>query len=373
MVNDATGLVIYRFAVAAVVSGVFSLWDASLQFMVASVGGLLVGLAVAWPLAHLHRVLDDATIEITITLLTPFAAYLLADSLELSGVLATLSAGLYLSRRSARFFSSNTRLQANAVWNMLVFLLNGLLFLLIGLQLHAILAGIPDTALVALVWQALILCAAVIAIRVAWVFSATYLPRVLSPALRRTEPALGWRNILLIAWSGLRGGLSLAAAFALPISIRGDVAFPARQQIIFFTFCVILATLVVQGLGLRPLIRQLAIQPDHTPAQERALARKAAVRAALVRIDALAAEDGGDEGILADLQGYYEDRLRIVTAGGDSAPDEASVRARHRLHREILAAERAAVIQLRDQGQIDDEVLRTIERELDLEEQRWRR
>ncbi len=152
MVNDATGLVVYRFAVAAVVTGSFSLWQAGLQFVVVSLGGLVIGLVIAWPVAWLHRHLDDAPIEITITLLTPYAAYLLADALQVSGVLAVLSAGLYLSRQSSRFFSSNTRLQANAVWNVLVFLLNGLLFLLIGLQLRSILATLEGHSLLSRGW-----------------------------------------------------------------------------------------------------------------------------------------------------------------------------------------------------------------------------
>ncbi len=175
MVNDATGLVIYRFAVAAVVTGSFSLSQAGLQFVVVSLGGLVIGLAIAWPVAWLHRHLDDAPIEITITLLTPYAAYLLADALQVSGVLAVLSAGLYLSRQSSRFFSSNTRLQANAVWNVLVFLLNGLLFLLIGLQLRNILATIAGHSLLMLIWQALLISLAVIAVRIAWVFPAASL------------------------------------------------------------------------------------------------------------------------------------------------------------------------------------------------------
>src|SRR2546421_6617002 len=184
MVNDATGLVVYRFAVAAVITGSFSLWQASLQFVIVSLGGLLIGLVIGWPVAWLHRHLDDAPIEITITLLTPYAAYLLADALQVSGVLAVLTAGLYLSRQSSRFFSSNTRLQANAVWNVLVFLLNGLLFLLIGLQLRSILAAIAGHSLLTLLWQSLLISLAVIAVRLAWVFPAASVPRLVSARLR---------------------------------------------------------------------------------------------------------------------------------------------------------------------------------------------
>src|SRR5438552_9538401 len=243
MVNDATGLVIYRFAVAAVVTGSFSLWQASLQFVIVSLGGILIGLLIGWPVAVRHRRLDDAPIELAIPLLTPYAAYLLADALQVSGVLAVLSAGLYLSRQSSHFFSSNTRLQANAVWNVLVFLLNGLLFLLIGLQLRGIVATIAGPSLLTLIWQALLISLAVIAVRLAWVFPAAYLPRLVSPRLRVRDPYPGWRQVAMVAWVGMRGGLSLAAALALPFTLTGGVLFPQRDLVIFFTFCVILSTL----------------------------------------------------------------------------------------------------------------------------------
>jgi CPA1 family monovalent cation:H+ antiporter len=371
MVNDATGLVVYRFAAAAVISGMFSLVAASVQFVVVSVGGLLVGLALSWPIARLHRLLDDALIEISITLLTPFVVYLCAEALHVSGVLAVMSAGLYLSRQSARFFSSTTRLQANAVWEVLVFLLNGLLFVLIGLQLHSILTAIEGWPLPMMLSDALIICLTVILTRIGWVFPATYLPRALSARLRQVDPYPGWRNVLLIGWAGLRGGLSLAAAFALPLTIASGAVFPERDRIIFLTFCVIVATLVVQGLGLVPLIRLLGLRSDPAAGQELQYARQVAIRAALDRLDAQASDDGVPEPFVADLRGHYEEKLRRVTRQNDGSPlDDDPTPAQQRLHRAVIAAERVAVIQLRDQGRIADDVLRTIERELDLEEQR---
>src|SRR2546423_15446067 len=223
MVNDATGLVVYRFAVAVVVSGSFSLAQASLQFVLVSAGGLIIGLLVGWPLAWLHHHLDNAPLEIAITLLTPFAAYFLAEAIGVSGVLAVMAPGPHWSRQLSRFFSSNTRLQADAVWNVLVFLLNELIFLLIGLQLRSILATIGPASGPAFIRDALVICLTVILVRVAWVFTATYLPRLLSARLRRSDPYPGWRNVLLVAWAGLRGGLSLAAALALPLTIATGV------------------------------------------------------------------------------------------------------------------------------------------------------
>jgi NhaP-type Na+/H+ or K+/H+ antiporter len=221
MVNDATGLVVYRFAVAAVVAGSFSLAQASLQFVLVSVGGLLVGLVVGFPLAWLHRHLDDAAIEIAITLLTPFAAYLLAEALDVSDVLAVTATGLYLSRQSARFFSSNTRLQANAVWNVLVFLLNGLVFLLIGLQLRVIVGTLASREPLTLLTDALLICLTVVLVRVGCVVLAAsplhLVERYLGPSTRR----LSWRNVLIVAWTGMRGGVSFEAALALPLTQMG--------------------------------------------------------------------------------------------------------------------------------------------------------
>lgn len=373
MVNDATGLVAYRFAVAAVVTGSFSLGQASLQFVVVSLGGLLIGLGIAWPVAWLHRHLDDAPIEITITLLTPYAAYLLADALQVSGVLAVLSAGLYLSHQSSRFFSSNTRLQANAVWNVLVFLLNGLLFLLIGLQLHSIVATIAGHSLLTLIWQALLIGLAVIAVRLAWVFPAASLPRLVSARLRARDPYPGWRQVAIVAWVGMRGGLSLAAALALPFTLTSSVPFPQRDLIIFFTFCVILLTLVGQGLSLGPIIRLLDLEQDGADAREHALAHLVAARAALSRLDELAGEEQVPQDALARLRAQYAHKLETLSEAMDGAGDErfpGHEPAQQQLRREVLAAERAAIIGLRDQGRIDDETLRLVERELDLEEQR---
>lgn len=374
MINDATGLVIYRFAVAAVMTGSVSLWQAGLQFVIVGLGGLLVGLAIAWPVAWLHRRMDDASLEITITLLTPYAAYLVADTLQVSGVLAVLSAGLFLSRQSSRFFSSNTRLQANAVWNVLVFLLNGLLFLLIGLQLRTVLSAIDGPSLPALLWQGLLLSLAVIAVRLAWVFPAAYFPRRISARLRSRDPYPGWRQVGIVAWVGMRGGLSLAAALALPLTLTGNIPFPQRNLVIFFTFGVILVTLVGQGLSLGPLIRLLDFQKDGSLEHEHARAHQAAARAAITRLDELATEDWVPQDAVSQLRSHYTHKLETLTEALDGEGSEGfdgHIPDLQRLRQEVIAAEREAVIRLRDRGRIDDETLRVVERELDLEELRW--
>src|SRR4051812_19645198 len=250
IVNDATGLVIYRFAVAAVVTGAFSLWQASWQFVVVSAGGILIGLLIAWPVAWLHRRLDDAPREITLTLLTPFAAYLLADAVGASGVLAVLAAGLYLSRHSSTFFSPNTRLQADSFWNVLVFLLNGLVFILLGLQLPGLLAGLTSQCAAALIGAAALISIVVIVVRLAWVAVATSVLRLLARLNLITYIWGGWRNAVVVGWAGMRGAVSLAAALALPLTLADGTPFPARTLLIGVTFGVILVTLVGQGLSL---------------------------------------------------------------------------------------------------------------------------
>ena len=374
MVNDATGLVVYRFAVAAVVTGSFSLLQASFQFVLVSIGGLLVGLVVGWPIAWLHRHLDDAPIEIAITLLTPFAAYLLAEALDMSGVLAVMAAGLYLSRQSSRFFSSNTRLQANAVWNVLVFLLNGLVFLLIGLQLRSILEALASRAPLSLLTEALLVCLTVVLVRIACVVLAAIPLHLVEQYLGPRTQQPSWRNVLIVAWTGMRGGVALAAALALPLTLVGGGPFPERDLVIFLTFCVILATLVGQGLSLAPLIRLLNLQEDGSLEREHAQAHLTAVHAATARLDELAMEQWVPEEYLTHMCSVYEQKSEDYTSrlnGSGTTDDQAGDQqeAKLRLRQEVLTAERAAVIRLRDQGRIDDEVLRQVERELDLEEQ----
>jgi len=378
LVNDATGLVAYRFAVAAVVTGVFSLGEASLQFVVVSVGGIALGLVAGWGLSYVHRWLDNPPLEITVTLVTPFAVYLLGEEvLHVSGVLATVTTGLYLTWRAPTFFSSGTRLQAEAVWAMLIFLLNGLVFILIGLQLPGILAILNTTIAqrspILLVWYAALVSLTVILVRLVWVFPQALLPRLLSRRLREHDPYPGWRTVVLIGWTGMRGVVSLAAALALPEVTAEGAAFPERAFVIYLTFGVILATLVVQGLSLPLLIRGLGLHDDGASERQETQARLTAAQAALARLDELASQNEVSQESAQHLRKHYEAQVRSITKRFKKAEDEPGedhATTYQQLQREALQAERSAVIGLRNRGEINDEVLRRIERELDLEEQR---
>jgi Na+/H+ antiporter len=387
LVNDATGIVAYRIAVAAVVTGAFSLWDAGLEFVLGAAGGISIGLAVGWAILWARRhVSEDPSVQNTISLLTPFAAYLLAEELptyvwrqlqfpgdlHFSGVLSVVTAGLYLGRRSPYVISPETRLQGYAFWELVTFLLNGLIFGLIGLQLSGIVEGLSEYSVTTLLLYAVLISLTVILVRIAWVFPATYVPRWVSNWLRERDPSPSPRQVLIIAWTGMRGVISLAAALALPLTTNDGAPFPGRDLILFLTFCVILATLVAQGLSLPALIRALGLEDDGTAEQEETLGRIEVAEAALNRIDELSREEWVREDTAERVRGLYNYRRSRFAARFDGDQDGLEDRstAYQRLLRELLRAQRSTLIGLRNEGKIGDEVMHRIEHDLDLEESR---
>jgi len=377
LVNDATALVASRFAVVAGVRGSFSLAHASGQFFIVGTGGILLGIAVGWVAEQFHKRVYDAPIEITVSLLTPFAAYLLAERLEVSGVLAVVTAGLYLGWRIPEITNFQTRLQARPVWDMVEFLLNGFVFILIGLQLPEVLRALSGNAIPIpqLVWYALLISVAVILIRILWVFPATYLPRLFFKKLCRHDPYPKWQHVTIVAWTGMRGVVSLAAALALPDTIRDGSPFSGRDLILFLTFIVILATLVLQGLSLPPLIHWLGVKDDGSMEKEEREARLEANQAALARLSEIKERDPAKADALERLRVEYEDHIRQVE-GAD--PQSAGTPLRlfsseyERLSHEALQVERRTIIKLRNGDVISDEVLRRIQRDIDLAEARLR-
>jgi Na+/H+ antiporter len=377
LVNDATALVAYRFAVVAVATGSFSLAQASGQFFIVGIGGILTGLAVGWLAQQFHKRVDDAQIEITVSLLTPFAAYLLAERLGVSGVLAVVTAGLYLGRRMPELLTFKTRLQGGPVWEMVEFILNGFVFILIGLQLPEVLHALSghEIPIHQLVWFALVISVAVIAIRILWVFPAAYLPRLLSKKIRQRDPYPKWQHITIIAWTGMRGVVSLAAALAIPLTIQSGDPFPDRDLILFLTFIVILATLIVQGLSLPALIRWLGVEDDGSMEKEEREARLKANQAALARLNEIGEREPAKADALQRLRVEYEDHIRQVEG---AEPESAGTPLRlfssefERLSHEALQVERRTILKLRNEDAISDEVLRRIQRDIDLAEARLR-
>jgi monovalent cation/hydrogen antiporter len=372
LVNDATALIAYRFGVAAVMTGTFSLVDAGMEFFIVSVCGVLVGLAVGWLAEWFHKRVDDAPIEITVSLLTPFVAYLAAEHIGVSGVLSVVAAGLYIGWRAPQIFSYRTRLQGGSFWGMIEFILNGFVFILIGLQLPEVMQALSthkDYTMNQLIGYALLISLAVIVIRILWVFPATYLPRLFLKKLCARDPYPDWRHVTIIAWTGMRGVVSLAAALAL------QETFPGRDLILFLTFIVILATLVVQGLSLPSLIRWLGIRDDGSALREEREARLQANRAALARLNQIVEVEPAKVDALQRLRLEYEDHIRAVE--GDQ-PQNAHTPLRlfateyEHLSHKALQVERATIIQLRNASVINDEVLRRIQRDIDLAEIRLR-
>jgi CPA1 family monovalent cation:H+ antiporter len=361
LVNDATALVMYRFAIAAVGAGTFSLLEAGGSFVVVLMGGVAVGVVVGlagdWLLARIR----DTAIAVMITLLAPFAAYLSAETLGVSGVLATVVAGLFASR-ALRKSSSDIRVVATGAWQMVLFLLNGLVFMLIGLQLPSVVRGLGDLSLVVGHTAAVVL--AVVLARLIWVFPASFFSRLI-PSVRSAEPRPSWRAVLLVGWSGLRGVVTLAAALALPLN------FPERSFVLFVAFAVILSTLVGQGLTLPLLIKALGLAPDAGAAHDEAHARGLTTEAALARLEELRAQWPGHIELIDQLRDRYAHQARHDEKhheDGDAAEQELL---EHGLiRREVIDAERQAALQLYERGVIADDVLRRIERDLDLEDLR---
>ncbi|MEY2603435.1 MAG: monovalent cation/hydrogen antiporter [Verrucomicrobiota bacterium] len=371
LINDATALVAYRFAIVAIMSGRFSLSEASLRFILVALGGTGIGLTVGWLASHVQRRLDDPPVQITISLLTPFAAYIPAERLHVSGVLAVVAAGLFLGWRTPQILTSRTRLNLYVFWEMMVFLLNGLVFVLIGLQLPRILHALSGQSLRQLVWHGVLISCAAIVVRIAWVFTATYLPRMISTTWRKRDPYPAWRNVTIVAWTGMRGVVSLAAALALPLTLSNGRTFPGRDYILFITFCVILATLVLQGLSLPALIRRLGVVDDGLANVEERAARLKANEAALAYLREVDRQFPPD--IVERLRAEYDDRIRqlevCASTGGDRT-DGFIAPSYQRLQQDALDVERRTIIQLRDEYVINDEVLRRIQSDLDHAEAR---
>jgi monovalent cation/hydrogen antiporter len=372
LVNDGTALVVYRFAVVAVVSGSFSLGHAAASFAGNVAGGIAIGLAVGWLIRQARRRMNNPPAEITVALLSGYFAYLPAEAAGVSAVLAAVTTGLYVGWHTPELTNSTVRLQGDAVWQIVVFLLNALLFILLGLQWRSIIDGVADRSYLELTWYALAVSGIVIATRLVWIYPGTYLPRLIH-RVRENDPAPPWTWPAVIGWAGLRGAVSLAAALALPLRTDAGAPFPHRDLIIFLTFCVILATLVVQGLTLPLVIKVLGLEEDGMDDRLEAKARIKAADAALDRLADLVEAGGVRDDTAERMRGLYtfrRDRFRSrFDEDSDGAIEERS-HAYQQLRRELLEAERRAVLGLRTRGVINDDVMNRVQRDLDLELER---
>jgi CPA1 family monovalent cation:H+ antiporter len=375
LINDASGLLALQFAVALVVSGERpSLTRGVTEFVGLVVGGIVVGVVAGAVIDLLQRRIHDSPVEITVTLIAPYLAYLSAEALHCSGILATVVCGLYLGRKRSQFLTISARLDTSAVWNTLDFILNGVLFILIGLQLPYILSGISGMSRLVMFRDAAFFCALVIGLRLLWMYPGAWTAYLIrTKALGKFEKPPRSKEVFLLGWTGMRGVLALAAAISLPEYVENGQPFPERNLILFLTFSIILTTLVLQGLTLPAIIQKLKIGGGKGANAERDRARRAMLEAALASLDVLEDDEKPeDDWIVEDLIHHYKQRLNLVTGGGNEAlQSQQDYRAYRELAMTLRSVERAALLTQWSENQISDEVLRELERELDLEDARF--
>jgi CPA1 family monovalent cation:H+ antiporter len=375
LVNDATGLLALEFAIAMVVDGrTPTVAQGALRLAYLIAAGLVIGLVLGLIVEWFERRIDDGPIEIVVSILTPYAAYLAAESVRASGVLAVVACGLYLSRQSSEFFSATVRIQAWAVWDSLTFAVNGLVFVLIGLQLPHVLAGIRGYSLFHLLLYGALFSAIVIVLRLLWMYPGSQLSYLIrTRILRQKYEKPSAKQIFVVGWTGMRGVVALAAAIAVPEILSDGSPFPQRNLIIFLTFCVILVTLVLQGLTLPPLIRALGLAGKAGSDGEEEEARRIITSTALSHLENARGADLEDfAAVYDDLSRRYTRRLASLSkesTDDDGMSNQELLRYRKILG-ELLRLERKTAVRLRNEGRINDEVLRKIEHELDLSETR---
>ena len=373
LVNDGTGLLALQFGLLMLMTGrTPSVVEGVGRLVFLTGGGVLIGLAIGAAVAWFERWVDDGPIEIVISILVPYATFLIGDRAHASGVIAVIACSMYMSRKSPGYMSPQVRLQATAVWDSLTFVLNGIVFVLIGLQLPYVMSQISGMSRIVLLEYGLGFSAVMIAVRMGWVFGETYLVYAVRRWMQKEQVANPEpRRLIVIGWGGMRGVLSLAAAVSLPYALPDGRMFPQRSMIIYLAFCLIVATLVVQGLTLPVLIRRLGLSEPVGMKAEEQEARRVLLREALVHLDRKRSKNRDQSAMLGELIAGYQQRLDAMPAEREKRMQGLVDQARRSdAILEVLQAERAALIRLWDEGLIDDEVLRTLQRELDLEESR---
>jgi len=373
LVNDGTGLLALQFGLTILVTGrTPSVVEGVGRLIFLTGGGVLIGLAIGSVVAWFERWVDDGPIEIVISILVPYAAYLIGDRVHVSGVIAVIACSMYMSRQSPQYMSPQVRLQTAAVWDALTFILNGIVFVLLGLQLPYVVGQIGGMSHKVLLEYGVGFSVVMIIVRMVWVYGETYIAYAIGRWVRRVEAVEpNPRTVFVVGWGGMRGVLSLAAAVSLPYALPNGSTFPQRSMIIYLAFCLIVTTLVFQGLTLPWLIRKLGLSESERMNDEEQEARRILLREALVHLDRKRSRSRDQAGIYSELMGSYQRRLDALPAEREEpiqgVVDHAS---RQEAILSVLQVERETLIRLRDEGRIDDEVMRTLQRELDLTESR---
>lgn len=380
LVNDASSLIVFRFALAAILTGEFGVWNATQTFVMVAVMGILIGVAIALIVYGIHRFFPTTpAIDAALTLITPYVMYIAAEHFHFSGVLSVVSGGLFLSYRSQEIFSYESRLNTAGLWDTLVFLLNGFVFILIGLQLTSVSQGLGNYSVKEGIFYGIVISLLTIVIRIIWVFPGAYIPRFLFKSIRTNEPNPGWRSVFLIAWSGMRGVVSLASALAIPLTVAGGYDFRDRNLILFITFVVILITLVLQGLSLKPLIRWLKIEVNEKQSQQvqNMALRVQLAEAVLAYIDTNYQEEIQRHDTYQRVRERY-DRMIEAAKKKLESDEENEDKTNDFLPRyrqmllELVDVRRRELTRFRHNKEYNEELIRDREWELDLEEARLR-
>lgn len=378
LVNDASSLIVFRFALAAITTGQFIFWQATGSFFLVVFMGIIIGLTIAHVVYALHKFLPTtASIDTAITLISPYLMYITAEHFHFSGVLAVVSGGLFLTYRSHDIFSYETRLQAVSVWQTLVFLLNGIVFILIGLQLPGIAQGLDGYSVSEAILYAIVISLVTILIRIIWVYPGAYIPRFLFKSIREKEANPGWKLVFITGWSGMRGVVSLASALAIPLMLNNGANFPHRNLILFITFVVILFTLVLQGLSLPWIIRKLKIQSQDSHAQQENEIRYVLASAVLDHIVTNYADEIENIDAYKRIRDRYERMVDIAFKKLNN--EDTNVEAPsflpvyYKMLYEMIDVRRKKLNELRRNKDYSEEIIREKERELDLEEARIRK
>jgi Na+/H+ antiporter len=377
LVNDASSLIVFRVALATMSTGEFVLWKAGVDFFAVAIMGIIIGLAIAHVLYVVHRFFPTTpSIDTALTFISPYLMYIAAEHFHYSGVLAVVSGGLFLSFRAHELFSYQSRMQTGYVWETVIFLLNGIVFIMIGLQLPEVMTGLTNYTLQEVITYAVVISVVTILIRIIWVYPGTYLPRLLFKSIREKEPRPSWQSVFIVAWSGMRGVVSLASALAVPLMLKGS-AFPHRDLILFITFVVILFTLVLQGLSLPYLVKWLKIEDDDENLDEQNAMLNS--RLATVSLDYMQSNYDGE---IQEFEPFrlLKDRYTKIIEMADAKlfhseenVSKAFVLKYRKMLLEIIHIKRQEIQKLRKERVCADELIKIKERELDLEEARLRK
>ncbi len=373
LVNDATGLIALKYALLVLATGSFFFWHAAGNFVLVALGGLAVGLGFSIAIRHLHRFIRATpTVEIVLSILAALFAYFIAETLHVSGVLAVVSSGLYLSAKSSELLSPQTRLLGKAFWEVLIFIINGIVFLLIGLQLKEILHNLSGYSITTLILYGLIISLSVILVRIVWVVPGALMPNLLGTKHTKKDRP-NWRSALVVGWSGMRGVVSLAAAMALPLTLADGSVFAQRDLMLFLTFFVIFITLVVQGLTLPFLIRKLKIEDEDIAEKESSQIHLILADGAIEHIATLKKKGIIDATTFERLIDEYQHKINFFKGNlGEDKNEESEsfVRQHHEAEESSLEYQRKLLLDLKRKGSMHDDALREVENYLDLEESR---